>query len=196
MQELEKMINIYHTGFIVCLVLACVFFAVSVLLFFKFNIRRIIDMKTGRGAKRTIQKMEEINARTGKLRQDMVSHTPSVLRPEDRIAYPVTAPNLNIQAEAASRNGGAAGNSIGSAAPGTVSGRQYSGQISEQSAQSQVTEKLVDDGSQETTVLNQSGETTVLSQNILDQVVQPEIKLPGPFKIIKEVMWVHTEEVL
>ena len=170
MQELEKMINIYHTGFIVCLVLACVFFAVSVLLFFKFNIRRIIDMKTGRGAKRTIQKMEEINARTGKLRQDMVSHTPSVLRPEDRIAYPVTAPNLNVQAEAASRNGGAAGNSIGSAAPGTVS--------------------------QETTVLNQSGETTVLSQNILDQAVQPEIKLPGPFKIIKEVMWVHTEEVL
>lgn len=99
MQELERMISIYHTGFVVCLILAGLFFTLSVVLFFKFDIRRIIDMKTGRGAKKTIQKMEEINAKTGKLRQEMVAQTPSELRPEDRIAFPVTAPNLQIQAE-------------------------------------------------------------------------------------------------
>lgn len=173
MQELEKMINIYHNGFIICLILACVFFAMSVLMFFKFDIRKIIDMKTGRGAKKTIQKMEEINARTGKLRQDMVSHTPSMLRPEDRIAYPVTAPDLAVQAQAARGGSG---------------------------VQNPYTEPL-SEGSQETTILNQSNETTILSQNMtaMDEPAdtqQPEIKLPGAFKIEKEIMWIHTEEVL
>ncbi|WP_346911243.1 hypothetical protein [Faecalicatena orotica] len=180
MQELEKMINIYHTGFTVCLILACIFFAVSCVLFFRFNIRGIIDMKTGRGAKKTIQKMEEINAKTGKLRQDMVSHTPSSLSPEERISYPVTAPNLNVQAEA--RVQGSTGVHQESVHAGAQPG--------------QITEPLGGDGSQETTLLYQSEETTVLSQNLQKQAAEPEVTLPGPFKIIKETMWVHTEEVL
>lgn len=179
MQELEKMINVYHIGFTVCLILSCVFFIVSVILFFKFDIRKIIDMKTGRGAKKTIQKMEEINAKTGKLRQDMVSHTPSVLRSEDRIAYPVTEANLDVQAEAArQRNSGA-------------------GRMSEDknTAQNAYTESL-EEGAQDTTLLCQSGETTLLAQNMQQQIQQREIKLPGAFKIEKEIMWIHTEEVL
>lgn len=183
MQELERVINIYHTGFIVCLVLACVLFAVSLFLFFRFNIRGIIDMKTGRGAKKTIQKMEEINAKTGKLRQDMVSHTPSALKAEDRIAYPVTAPNLEVQAEARTlREGG---------------GREVSGSgaVSQGTYDSGITEPLGSDGSQETTLLYQQ-ETSVLSQDMLKQAEQSEVKLPGVFKVGKEIMWIHTEEVL
>lgn len=68
MQELERLINIYHMAFIVFLILAILFFIISVILFFRFNIRGIFDMKTGRGARKTIQKMEELNAQTGKLR--------------------------------------------------------------------------------------------------------------------------------
>ena len=59
MQELEQLIKIYHAAFIAFLVLAVVFFVTSVILFFKFNIRGIFDMKTGRGARKTIQKMKE-----------------------------------------------------------------------------------------------------------------------------------------
>lgn len=142
MRELERMIEIYHTGFIVCLILACVFFAAAAIMFFKFDIRRIIDMKTGRGARKSIQKMEEINAKTGKLRQDMVSHTPAMLRPEDRIAYPRTASNLQEQTD--------------TAVP----------------------------------------ETSILSQDSETADKRKESSLPGYFVIKKEMMWVHTEEVL
>ena len=51
MQELERMINVYHTAYIVFLVLTIVLFCLTVFMFFKFDIRKIIDMKTGRGKK-------------------------------------------------------------------------------------------------------------------------------------------------
>lgn len=72
MQKLEQMINIYHTAFIIFLVLTILFLLLSVFLFFKLNIREIYDLRTGRGARRKIQEMEEINERTGKLREDVV----------------------------------------------------------------------------------------------------------------------------
>lgn len=90
MQEMEQMISMYHAGFLICLVFSCIFFVITIALFFVFDIKKIFDMKTGRGAKRTIQKMEEINAKTGKLRQTMVGQTPSVLSPDERITYPTT----------------------------------------------------------------------------------------------------------
>ena len=96
MQELERMINVYHTAYIVFLVLTIVLFCLTVFMFFKFDIRKIVDMKTGRGKKKSIQRMEEINAQTGKLRQE-VADTPSRLKPEERITYPVTEQHLNVQ---------------------------------------------------------------------------------------------------
>lgn len=90
MQELERMISIYHTAFVVSLVLAILFFAVSVVLFFRFDIRKIFDMRTGRAEKRTIREMEELNAQTGKLRPDMKPYTSNKLKIEDRITYPIT----------------------------------------------------------------------------------------------------------
>lgn len=154
MQELEQMISIYHTAFIVCLILGILFLLITVFLFFKFDIRKIFDMKTGRGAKRSIQKMEEINARTGKLRQDMVPYTPLRLKPEERITYPVTAANPT--------------------APGP-------GQS---------------EGSQETVSLYQTPETTILSESMTKEDQQRKREFPGAFKIEKEIIWVHTKEVL
>lgn len=207
MQELERMISIYHTGFIVCLVLACVFFVLSVVLFFKFDIRRIIDMRTGRGAKKTIQKMEEINARTGKLRQEMVSHTPSELRPEDRIAYPATAPNLQVQAEVkAGAPAEAASTPVVTAATATPDATPMSAAASVPvvttagangvAAGSAETEQLASEGAAQTTVLYETGETTVLSQNLPKSEDKPAIALPGMFEIVKETMWLHTDVVL
>ena len=88
MQELERTINICHTAFIVFLILAIVFLAVSVIFFFWFNIRGIYDMRTGRGARKTIQKIQELNDQTGKLREDIVANTPVSLLPENRIVAP------------------------------------------------------------------------------------------------------------
>lgn len=96
MQEQMKLINLYHTGFLACLCLTVLFFLLTVFLFFKFDIRGIFEFRTGRGARKRIQKMEEINAMTGKLRDPGMFTTDSlsrkVMREDgDVITYPVTA---------------------------------------------------------------------------------------------------------
>ena len=62
-----KMIELYHMGYMVCLVCAILFFLLSIAAFFFFRIPQIWDMKTGRGARRAIQRMAEVNAQTGQL---------------------------------------------------------------------------------------------------------------------------------
>lgn len=168
MQELERMIKIYHIAFIVFLILTIVFLLLSIILFFRFNIRGIFDMRTGRGARRTIQKMQELNDQTGKLREDVVNYTVSRLAPEDRIQLP---PTEQKETEPLARPGD---HGDGSQETTLLHGG---------------------DGSQETALLYQEAETTVLPEN---QDVQQPVKmdLPGAFKIEKELMWINTKEIL
>ena len=70
MQAAEQTISLYHTLFLIFLVLTVIFALLSILLFFTFRIRQVFDFLTGRGEKRTIRQMEEENAKTGKLRQE------------------------------------------------------------------------------------------------------------------------------
>lgn len=69
MAEVEHMIQIYHTGKIVCFSVAAIFFVVSVALFFLFRIPSIFSARTGRGRKKAVRQMQEINAKTGRLRR-------------------------------------------------------------------------------------------------------------------------------
>ncbi len=66
--ESSRVINMLHTGFIVCLVLAIVFFLISVLLFFVFDIKNVFMVRTGRAAKKEIRKLQDENFNTGRLR--------------------------------------------------------------------------------------------------------------------------------
>lgn len=172
MQELERMISIYHVAFIIFLILTIVFLVVSVVLFFRFDIRGIFDMRTGRGARKTIQKMQELNDQTGKLRQDVITNTPVNLSPKDRIAPPPTEKRL-------------------------VSVQEDSQKTELLSGQTAAGQSLVEEGSQETTLLHDYNETTVLSQGQMVDAPQPAKKnLPGAFNIDKEIMWVHTDEII
>ncbi|MBQ6181467.1 MAG: hypothetical protein IJK31_07240 [Ruminococcus sp.] len=63
----EKLIGLYHNGFIICIAFAILFFIISVILFFVFHIKDIFDIKTGRAQKRKIDEMEKENALTGRL---------------------------------------------------------------------------------------------------------------------------------
>lgn len=65
MQEVQQQISLYHMLFYACLVSSVFWFLLSVVFFFKFDIPNIFDMRTGRSVKKTIQRMEEMNARTG-----------------------------------------------------------------------------------------------------------------------------------
>lgn len=183
MQELEQLIKIYHAAFIAFLVLAVVFFVISVILFFKFNIRGIFDMKTGRGARKTIQKMKELNAQTGKLRQDVVSNTPVRLSSEERISAPPTEKRADIFPDQQIQNSS------------VTSVQQETEDVWDGS---QKTELLSDQGLDQTVLLHSYNETSDLPTEKAADNPQPErkTKLPGVFIIERNLMWVHTEEVL
>ena len=69
MQQIQQQINMFHTLFYVCLGLCIVFLILSVIFFFKFDIRNIFNARTGLSLRKTVQSMEEKNARTGSLRR-------------------------------------------------------------------------------------------------------------------------------
>ena len=61
--------NIWQILFIVLLVAGIICFVLAVLFFFLFDIPGVYLLKTGKGARKTVKKMEEINAETGRLRK-------------------------------------------------------------------------------------------------------------------------------
>ena len=71
--NLQQTISMYHTGFLICLALAVCFLIVSVILFIVFNIPKIITNRTGRAMRKSMKAIEEKNARTGQLRQNISS---------------------------------------------------------------------------------------------------------------------------
>lgn len=72
MNNAQALIGAYQTGFYICMGVAILGFLCAAFIFFKFDIRTIFGIRTGRAAKRTIEKMAEVNAMTGRLhREDM-----------------------------------------------------------------------------------------------------------------------------
>lgn len=69
MQQIQQQISFYHTLFYVCLGICIFSFLLSVVFFFKFDIRNIFNARTGRSVKKTVRQVEEMNARTGQLRR-------------------------------------------------------------------------------------------------------------------------------
>lgn len=81
MKEVESLISLYHMGYLICLGAALFFLLLAVFFFFKFNIRNIFAVRTGRAMRKSIQQMEESNAMTGKLRHpEEMQQAPSQIR--------------------------------------------------------------------------------------------------------------------
>lgn len=189
MQEAEQLISLYHTGFIVCLCLAILFAVLSVIIFFVFDIRGVFDFMTGRAEKRTIRKMEEENARTGKLREEYhepgssadLYRTPSGSIPP--VIYPVTEP-ANTGVEKTEKMYPPAGIDAGS---------------------EETTLLAENAGIEETTLLNSGeesfGETVLLTPGMKQAIASADEKKEKKdslrkFIITKENIWIHTNELI
>lgn len=158
MQETEQLITLYHTGFIIFLILTILFAALSVLLFFLFKIRRVFDYLTGRAEKRTIRQMEEENAQTGKLRQDtfIPESTGDLYKTPSGSIPPIIYPPTGEMA-----TGGDPTEKMHNGASQTQPYMQAQGDVSRGDEKTE----LLPDGSEETTLLNGDGseETTLLN---------------------------------
>ena len=67
MERAVVLIGVYRTCFYVCLALMLLGLASAAILFFRFDVRQIFMIRTGRAARQTIRKIAETNARTGRL---------------------------------------------------------------------------------------------------------------------------------
>ena len=208
----EQIINILHIGFIICLVLTILFAALSVFFFFQFKICDVFNAITGRAQRKSVQQMEEENAKTGKLRQDYYSTPTSsdlYTTPSGRIP-----PVMSAQQAAGGQADGAAYTEqvYHSADP---EGREHTMQLhtAQQAASdnggSEAT-TLLNSGSEETTLLNSRnggttaqrnagfGETTLLTPEMEASFVQAKTneKPEWNFVIKKEIMEIHTNEII
>ena len=216
MQKLEQMINVYHTAFIIFLVLTILFLLLSIFLFFKLNIREIYDMRTGRGAKRKIQEMEEINERTGKLREDAVYEKYN-MSDYDVMPQSKSEPLQEIKHTVTYQDKGNVDLSVNqSQVMEVMDGEEATTLLNDESETS-----LLNDDSQ-TTMLNDESVTTLLNEDLQTTLLSGESKTlilgssegmetsqlentkareakkesPGKFNIEKDVMWIHTDEIL
>lgn len=150
----EQIINILHLGFIICLVLTILFAALSVFFFFQFKIRDVFNAITGRAQRKSVQQMEEENAKTGKLRQDYYSTTTSselYTTPSGRIPPVMPAG----QERGAQADGAAYTEKIHRV--DDAEGRERTLQLYEAQRAN-----AADSGSEETTLLNSGSEETTL----------------------------------
>ena len=169
LMQSEQIINILHIGFIICLVLTILFAALSVFFFFQFKIRDVFNAITGRAQRKSVQQMEEENAKTGKLRQDYYSAPTSsdlYTTPSGRIP-----PVMSAQQAAGGQADGAAYTEqvYHSADP---EGREHTMQL--HTAQQAASDN---GGSEATTLLNGgSEETTLLNSGLYNSLVTPAFK--------------------
>ena len=218
----EQIINIFHSGFIICLVLTILFAALSIFFFFRFKIRDVFNAITGRAQRKSVQQMEEENAKTGKLRQDYYSTPTSsdlYTTPSGRIP-----PIMYSKNDAGAQTGGTAYTEKiyhspdieGRESTMKLHGEQQSG-FGNEGSEGTV---LLNSGSEETTLLNSGseettlwnsgnggtavqknigfGETTLLSPEMEVSFVQTKTneKRPWNFVIKKEIIEIHTDEII
>lgn len=67
MDNTERLISIYHTGFVVSAILLVAGILLAILFFFIFDIRTIFLIRTGKAKQQTIDEMKEKNLQTGRL---------------------------------------------------------------------------------------------------------------------------------
>ena len=175
-----------NIAFIVCLVLGILFLVLAVLFFFVFDIPNVYLIRTGKGARKTIRKMEEINAETGRLRRNKEEYTlnsdvPITGEMGNTPSYPLHNQGQHQPAQ------------------------QYQ-QPAPQQNNVQHPERGFGDGNNLTTVLGPSettllrnSETTVLSQDMLNNTTSQYVyrrQTTGRFVVTYNLMLVHSNEII
>lgn len=72
------LISVFNTAFVICLAGAILFFIISIVLFFLFDIRTIFMIRSGRAQAKTVKEMQEANSSTGRLRVGKSTQTASL----------------------------------------------------------------------------------------------------------------------
>ena len=180
------LISVLNVGFIICLSMAILFFIISVVLFFLFDIRTIYMIRSGRAQAKTVKEMQEINSSTGRLRVGGKTQTAGlkkVKKKKDVIQLPGQAPaqSNNAYAPDVQQQG---------------DGYETTERLGEASETTALDAPMFDDAAG-TSVLMPEAETSVLSQPAASALAaQPQQEVTIFFEVIKKISLCDTEEVI
>ena len=94
------LISVFNTAFVICLSGAILFFVISVVLFFLFDIRTIFMIRSGRAQAKTVKEMQDANANTGRLRVGKTTQTSSLKKGKKTSKIGSVVPPVQPPAEA------------------------------------------------------------------------------------------------
>lgn len=86
MEQAQQMLNFYHNGFLVCMALAILSFALAVFMFFRFKILNNFKSRTGLAVKTEMKKHPVQNPTTGRIRRHSIAR--GELTPPSGLATP------------------------------------------------------------------------------------------------------------
>lgn len=169
-----SLINILNTCFLVSLSFAILFFIITVILFFVFDIKTIFDIRTGRAQSKTVSEMKKANADTGRLRVGGKTVT-SKLSEEDKrkSRTPAVIPPDNKNQVVEQYDPGAAQTDV----------------LKPEQRDSAYTSKVttIEDSQSETTVLNHT------TEEFLNNEAVSSTEFDKSFKVIKSVVLINTD---
>lgn len=92
-----SVINTMNTLFWICLSFTVLFFIISIVLFFVFDIRTIFNIRTGRAQAKTVKEMKAANENTGRLRVAGKTQTSKLSEKEKSVTREpaVSPPNMD-----------------------------------------------------------------------------------------------------
>ena len=178
-----SVISTMNTLFWICLSFTVLFFVISVVLFFVFDIRTIFNIRTGRARAKTVKEMKAANENTGRLRVAGKTQTSKLSEREKSVSREpaVIPPKSEEKSQYYNDNGDEGTEVLGN----------------------ERTQVLGDAG---TEVLNQPAvqstnyaETSVLSENNYyhtEDIQNTDDEKPIAFRVVKKELYVHTNEMI
>lgn len=178
MEDIAGKIQLYHNIFTVCLVLSLVCLVLAVALFFVLDIRSVLGYLTGRQRRRKVKEMEAANAVSGRLmrEQSSMQHVAQEMKEEMGVRQIQTPGARKVEKVVEELPV----SEVPKEAP--VQEKQQPSPAAPQEMQR--TEPVRET---ETTLLKEDGSTEVLYESTAPQ---------GTFTIEREIILIHTEEVI
>ena len=178
----------------VCLALCGLFFVLSIVLFFVFNIPLIFNIRTGRAKKKTIEEMQKANSQTGRLRQNgktLTSRLDEGFKAPSSVPPQVAAQMAMQMQQQAEQNTTFTVQSVNRV---STDGTEMTGALPNQ-APAAAAQTAFNVGAAaavaETSLLSEAGETSVLDNSSETTVLSGGMN-SSEFQILQKIIHIHT----
>ena len=207
MDVFEK-IELYHNLFIGSLFLCIICLVLSVVLFFVLDIREVIGYLTGRSARKKIKEMEEANASTGRLsvrERSNMQYVAQEMKNDMGVRGQVLPGARKVENVVENQQPAVSEQPMQTAASAQMPSVQPDLQSEEATSllRQSVNETEVLQPEMNATTLLQTGyeaETSLLKEEIIEDGATAALKdgmtIDGVFRIERELMFIHTDEVI